>query len=225
MDNKMLKKRRMWGYFVDAAITIIQEEGFQALTIRKVAQRAGYNSATMYNYFRDLSHLRFFASMKLLNPYVTTVSQSIANETDPLEKYRIAWDVFCRFSTKQPELFHAVFIMDLGEHPDPLISEYYEAFPADIVEVPEELKVVLFKRNIMNRGSSMLQEVVEAGIMTAQQADEINYMTIMMWKGMLTDLLYNRSIDTPEEAYVKLTHHIDVLLAPYRTKCRHFDDA
>ncbi len=220
MDNKMIKKRRMWGYFIDATVSIIQEEGFQAVTIREVAQRAGYNSATMYNYFGDLSHLQFFASMKLMNPYVLAVSQSIANEEDALEKYRISWDVFCRFSTKQPELFHAVFIMDLGEHPDALISEYYEMFPADLIEVPEELKVVLFKRNIMNRGSSMLQDVVRAGKMTEAEADQVNYMTIMMWKGMLTDLLYNRSTDTPEEAYEKLMLHIDVVLSSFREGVR-----
>lgn len=42
----------MWKYFVDATAEIIEEEGVENVTIRKVADRAGYNSATIYNYFQ-----------------------------------------------------------------------------------------------------------------------------------------------------------------------------
>ena len=50
-DKKTIQKRRMMGYFIEAASQIIEEEGMEGVTIRKVADIAGYNSATMYNYF------------------------------------------------------------------------------------------------------------------------------------------------------------------------------
>ena len=56
----------MMSYFIIAAQQIIQEEGIKAVTIRKVAALAGYNSATIYNYFENLENLLFFASMKYL---------------------------------------------------------------------------------------------------------------------------------------------------------------
>lgn len=49
----------MMGYFIDAANQIIENEGIESVTIRKVADIAGYNSATLYNYFNDLNHLLF----------------------------------------------------------------------------------------------------------------------------------------------------------------------
>ena len=49
----------MWKYFVDATAEIIEEEGLENVTIRKVADKAGYNSATIYNYFSEISHLLF----------------------------------------------------------------------------------------------------------------------------------------------------------------------
>lgn len=61
MDNaerkRQLQKKRMMHYFIDAAVQIIDEEGIDGVSIRKVADIAGYNSATLYNYFDDLPHL------------------------------------------------------------------------------------------------------------------------------------------------------------------------
>jgi len=46
-----IKKRRVMTYFIEAANEIIKEEGINGITIRKVADKAGFNSATIYNYF------------------------------------------------------------------------------------------------------------------------------------------------------------------------------
>ena len=51
IDNKTIRKKRMRRYFVEAAKKIIQEEGIDGVTLRKVAKGAGYNGATLYNYF------------------------------------------------------------------------------------------------------------------------------------------------------------------------------
>ena len=70
LDKKYIQKVRMVKYFVDATIEIIEKEGYEAVTIRKVADIAGYNSATLYNYFDNLEHLLFFASMRYLQDYI-----------------------------------------------------------------------------------------------------------------------------------------------------------
>ena len=43
--------------FIEATKHILQEDGYDHLTIREIAQRAGYNAATLYHYFRDLDEL------------------------------------------------------------------------------------------------------------------------------------------------------------------------
>lgn len=37
--------------------------GEEGLSIRKIAAKAGYNSATIYNYFQDLDELMLFGSV------------------------------------------------------------------------------------------------------------------------------------------------------------------
>ncbi|MDX5609295.1 TetR/AcrR family transcriptional regulator, partial [Clostridioides difficile] len=44
-------------YFIEAAQNIMENEGIENITLRKVADMAGYNSSTLYKYFKNLDHL------------------------------------------------------------------------------------------------------------------------------------------------------------------------
>lgn len=191
---------RMWRYFVDATSEIIEEEGIDKITIRKVADRAGYNSATLYNYFSEVSHLIFFASMKFLKPYTDEVSRILEGSGNPLEKYLQAWDCFCRHSFKTPEIFHAVFIMDLGDQPEKLLEHYYNLYPNELIKIPEELKPILFERNVTKRGRSFLEIALKEGYISEENIDAINELTILIWQGMLTNILNNRRDYHSDEA-------------------------
>jgi len=208
MEKKEIKKRRMWTYFIDATEELIKTDGFQQVTIRKVAEKAGYNSATIYNYFGELSHLLFFASLKFLKPYIETVSQEMRKSGDPTEKYLIAWECFSKYSFKNLDIFQAVFLMDLGDHPENLLAHYYELYPSDLVSIPEELHPLIMDRDITNRGRNTLHAIVKAGHLTEQQAEELNELTNLIWQGMFTNLLNNRLHYTAEEAHERTMKYI-----------------
>jgi AcrR family transcriptional regulator len=59
MKNKQIQEERMKGYFIQAAKEILKSEGIKAISVRKIAERAGYSYATLYNYFRDVNDLIF----------------------------------------------------------------------------------------------------------------------------------------------------------------------
>ena len=102
MTNKAIQRSRMWKYFIEATVEIIETEGIHQVTIRKVADRAGYNSATIYNYFNEQSHLIFFASMKMLKSYVEDVTTNMARGQNSYEKYMLAWECMCKHSFEKP---------------------------------------------------------------------------------------------------------------------------
>ena len=58
-DREKIKRSRMMKYFIDAANKIINTQGIDAVNIRDTADLAGYSSATLYNYFDNLTHLVF----------------------------------------------------------------------------------------------------------------------------------------------------------------------
>lgn len=208
LGNKKIQKSRMWKYFIDATVGIIKEEGIKHVTIRKVADRAGYNSATIYNYFSELSHLVFFASMKLLKEYTEDVAVYMDKGKSPLDKYILAWECFCKHSLQQPDIFHAVFIMDLGDHPEELIKRYYEVYPAELINIPEDLKPILIERNMSKRGKSILQSAAKEGQINENQVDDLNEITILIWQGMLTNILNNRLDYELEEAELLIMRYI-----------------
>ena len=208
MEKRDIKKRRMWTYFIDATEELIKTEGFLQVTIRKVADKAGYNSATIYNYFDELSHLLFFASLKFLRPYIETVSTKMEKTDDPVEKYLIAWDCFTEYSFEIPEIFQAVFLMDLGDHPENMLKHYYELYPADLVAVPEELLPGLMKHSITERGRFAINFIVQAGLLDQPQAEELNELTNLIWQGMFSNLLNKRNDYTAAEAKERTMKYI-----------------
>lgn len=56
---KEIYKNKVMNQFINAAVELIDENGIENVTIRGVAAKAGYNSATIYNYFENLDHLIF----------------------------------------------------------------------------------------------------------------------------------------------------------------------
>lgn len=58
--NALLKKSRMTRYFIDAVVSLSDDMPVDAITLRQVAAAAGYNSATLYNYFQNMNQLIAF---------------------------------------------------------------------------------------------------------------------------------------------------------------------
>ncbi|TQR21623.1 TetR/AcrR family transcriptional regulator [Psychrobacillus vulpis] len=212
MNKKEIKRRRMWTYFIDATEELIKTEGFQQVTIRNVAEKAGYNSATLYNYFGEFSHLLFFASFKFLRPYLEKVTKEMKKEEDPIQKYIVAWECYSEYSFNNPEIFNAVFLMDLGDHPENLLDRYYELYPSDLLEIPEELHPLLFDRNISSRGRFALSGIVAAGILSEEKAEELNELTNLVWQGMFSNLLNNRAFYSPEEAHERTMKYVKKII-------------
>lgn len=46
-----IRQRRIMAFFVEATEKILKEDGLSGVNIRRIASEAGYNSATLYNYF------------------------------------------------------------------------------------------------------------------------------------------------------------------------------
>jgi AcrR family transcriptional regulator len=200
LEKREIQIIRMMSYFVDATAQIIEEEGIDNITIRKIADIAGYNSATIYNYFEELSHLIFFAAMRYLKKYAEALPEYMLQGKDPLEKYLLLWECFCKFSFKEPQIYHAIFTSNLGGQPQELINDYYGIFPTDLMNLPEDLKPMFLESNLSRRGRIALERCIEAGYIKEEHAEDIVEMATLTWQGMHIMLLNNRRNYSVEEA-------------------------
>jgi AcrR family transcriptional regulator len=212
MTNKEIQTMRIMTYFIDATVQIIEEEGIQNVTIRKVADLAGYNSATIYNYFGELSHLIFFASMKFLKPYTAELPHYMSKGKDPLERYLLLWECFCKYSFQKPQIYYAIFSSDLGIKPHKMMQEYYEIFPNDLLNLPEDLVPMVLESSISQRDRIALEKCVAAGLIKSENAEKINEMNLLVWQGMQTMLLNQRILYTAEEASKVTVNYIKQII-------------
>lgn len=133
------KRKRVMAYFINATIELMEEIGIENLTIRKVAERAKYNSATLYNYFDSLDELEMFASVKCLNEYVKTSQIKYSEGKSMREWYLGEWRCFCEQAFRHPRIYDFLFFSPLGEtNMTEIFRRYYEIFPQEKVEEIEE---------------------------------------------------------------------------------------
>lgn len=208
MGRKEIQLTRMWEYFVDATAKIIEEQGIENVTIRKIADLAGFTSSTIYNYFEELSHLVFFASMRFTQEYSKELSDYMAKGQNSIEKWLLSWECFCKHSFNNPQVYHAVFIADLGTKPEELLKHYFEVFQNDLTGLSEEIKPLILEHNLSKRSRTVLEKAVQEGYIDNEDIEEISDMTILIWKGMLTTMLNNRRDYNPDEAVEKTMKYI-----------------
>lgn len=199
MQKKELKRNRIVHYFVDAAVDIIREEGISALTIRKIADKAGYNSATLYNYFENLDHLVLFAAMRLIAPYAKNLTAHMEQGNNALERNLLSWELFLEYSFQEPQIFEAIFLADLQNSMDSYLDEYYRIYPEELPTVDEQIYEMLSKYDIYDRTYVLLRSCVEEGFFREQDIQDIDEMSILIYKGMLSTFLHTEKNPSPKQ--------------------------
>ncbi|QIB67898.1 TetR/AcrR family transcriptional regulator [Aminipila butyrica] len=200
MANKSIRRARMIHYFVDTATAIIQEEGISNITLRKVADRTGYNSATLYNYFKNLDHLVFLAALKCMEPYTTSLFQQLQSVDSSLEKNLKVWELFCLHSFKNPQIYEAIFFASFDQEDNSTyLAEYYSLFPPDTKDNDSTLSSMLAQPDIYQRNHILLQECVDEGFFNQEDVPAIDEITIFIYKGLLSKVLSNQEAFSPSE--------------------------
>ena len=112
---------------LDAARELFVAEGFQNVSIRKIAERIEYSPAAIYGYFPSKDDI-FFAlaeeGFRLLGDPASVRDDPALRDAPPLERVRAAFWRLYEFSRDQPQYFALMFV----ERSVPRISREYERF-------------------------------------------------------------------------------------------------
>lgn len=123
MSKKSIKRKRMLRYFIEAAKKIIEEEGVDHVTARKVGDISGYSYATIYNYFKDIKELLAYCAYD----YLIECSEEIKSiNTDNLSLVEVVQEynkTYFKYFATRPQLFQLVFLEDLENHPNAIVEE------------------------------------------------------------------------------------------------------
>ncbi len=217
LDNKEIQKRRMMEYFLEATKTIIDTEGISAVTVRRVASMAGFNSATVYNYFENLNHLIFFASLKYLKDYAEALPKYTIKAKNSFENYLNVWRCFSYYSYLRPEIYNLIFFSSFSHTTiNSSIKTYYSIFSEEIGEETKAFLPMLLEDNIHLRDYTVLKAASAEGFFKEEDLHEINEMNILIYQGMLSRLLSGKNDYTVEVAVNKTLTYIERTLSAYR---------
>lgn len=192
MKNKEIQRNRMMSYFINATDELIYEVGIEEITLRKVAERAGYNSATLYNYFENLDHLIFYAAMKNVKDYSLALNTYLLGAENAMDRFLKVWECFCDYSYDKPEIYNAIFFPNLDKEVEHYVEEYYKFFPEDLRNYNDNISTMLLKRNIKERGMTIIVDCIDEGFIQQKDADALNDMTLFIHEGMLKRVLGNK---------------------------------
>lgn len=208
VGRRKVQKERMWRNFIEVAVELIESEGIENITIRKVADKVGYSASTAYNYFQELSHLIFFAAMRFTKGYIEDLPHYMDRGTNTIDKWLYSWECFCKHSFENPKIYSIIFINNLGAVPEDLIDHYYTMYKMELVGLPEPVQDIILQHTLDKRSSLYVQGAVKEGLIKPGDVSFITDVTLLIWQGMMTSLLNKRTHYSTSEALRKTLSYI-----------------
>lgn len=189
-----IKQKRVMSYFIISARRLIEEEGVDKLTVRKVAADAGYNSATLYNYFEDMEELVVFASIGYLKQYIAKLEKALSDDMNAKERYRTIYQVFSKACFEKPEIFYSLFYGKYKKRLKNAVSVYYDIFPDELGHHGGEILQMLTQGEIFQRDMAIMPSLVDQGFVAEANVEQ----TVILITRMFQSYLYDAWIKNDE---------------------------
>lgn len=222
--KKEIQTERMIRYFVEAAWEIEDTEGADAITARKVADKAGYNVATLYHYFDDLDHLLAFASLRHLREYALALPKYAEGITDPLLLYMKTWECFNYYGFLNPLMYKKLFFGKFTYQYNSSLKLYYEIFPEQLPKDGLRFYPMLHERELHKRDYTCLLGSAEAGYIPMDKVKTISDMNVLIFRGMLDRLTEPEAEYSPEEAAKLVTNYHARTMIGFGVDRKHLED-
>ena len=210
LTNKERQKRRTLSYFIEAAQRIIAEEGIQGVSIRKIADQAGYNSATLYNYFEDVDELTLIASIKYYLSYTSSLAQHVRALDDSYEWFMEVWDFFCDAAFSHPRIFYTLFFGKYNDRLSDAVVRYYEIFPEEKGKYSAMAEYMFSGQSILERNQRQMDCMVEAGYVARENAVIANEILTFTFQKLLEDACKQ---ETSPEKHREMKEHMMRIVA------------
>lgn len=164
---------------------IIQAEGREAASIRRIAREMGCSTTSLYRYFENQEELIYYAELKQLSGYIKRLNEAEKKWKNIWDYYVGIWDCYCREAFCKPDVFYQLFLRPGISGLDVSITEYYEMFPEAVEKTSESFMAMLKQKDFMARDLESCKKCVEAGAITPENGERLNRIACLLYEGYL----------------------------------------
>ena len=157
---------------LDQALTMIAEDGYDALTMRSLAHKFGFAAKTLYNYFsckEEIYLMVLTRGFELLN---AELEKATAALDDPTAKLRALCRTYVDFGIKNPNYYNIMFNWD--------VPKYHDYIDTPMEPIARAEKETAFR--LANVLGAVALEIAEASARFSR--DEIRYRTLRLWTNL-----------------------------------------
>jgi len=186
-QDKEEQKRQNAIRFINATQEMIETDGIENISVRKIAQKAGFHNSTIYLYFKDLDELAMLASMKYFRKYNQALDELNKKHALPEDNFICIWDYYMEASLKNAKIFYNFFFGNRSDDLTAFIEGYYEYFPEERKLFSHPIESMYYGKNFTERSMVILLPLIELDTnnITTENAEMINDLIIAYSKYLL----------------------------------------
>jgi AcrR family transcriptional regulator len=109
-DRKQRHKDDLKDTILRAAKELFLEKGYEATSMRNIAEKIEYSPATIYLHFKDKNEV-FYALHKEGFRMLVTEFRTLENVSDPFERLKAMGHVYVNFAVENPDFYQLMFVM------------------------------------------------------------------------------------------------------------------
>jgi AcrR family transcriptional regulator len=110
-ERREREKKDLRQKILDAALHIITDEGFAAMSMRKLAERIEYSPASIYLHFRNREQIAQELSEVGFAKLLTYLSEAVEGR-ETVEAFQAACRAYVNFGLENPETYRLIFLGD-----------------------------------------------------------------------------------------------------------------
>lgn len=138
---------------IEAALNIVREEGFDALTARALGAKLGSSARPIFTVFQSMDEVQQEVMKAARALYDGYISQALSGERAYEHAFKSVGTQYILFACREPKLFQLLFMKEKDNPPDfagvlPLIDENYELILGSVrddYKISDALALRLYK--------------------------------------------------------------------------------
>lgn len=196
IERRQLEKEVIKKKIVDAASEILVKEGYDNLSIRKIANKIEYSPGIIYHYFKDKAEIVTCVVEEGYGKILKNMSRVTIDKENPEKSIEKGMRMYIELMLEQPEQFKAVLLNNI------------EGMSG---------KVNMLQQGVSNERKSvqMLCKQVQLGIEIGKFIDmDVELTAQIIWTsthGLLSRLILERDIPNQQKERL-VDHHFKILI-------------